>query len=167
MSGSRQTRKRGAAAGESNTRQDLAAMIVPLGRVLMRAELPVLEAHDLTMWGYVVLQALTSEPTRSQASLAEAIGADKTRLISTLDALQHDGLIARGPDPNDRRVHLLAITAKGSQIRHAAQTAIQKQEERLLATLPAGDRSGFMRILTNLSHQSPTQILQELGVVGG
>lgn len=164
MSGSRQTRKRGAAAGEGDTRPDLAAMIVPLGRVLMQAELPVLEAHGLTMWGYVVLQALKSEPTRSQARLAEAIGADKTRLIGTLDALQDDGLIVRGPDPDDRRVHLLAITAKGGQIRQAAQTAIQKQEERLLATLPAADRSVFMRVLTELSHLSPADLLQELGV---
>ena len=32
-------------------RKDLAAMIVPLGRTLMAAELPVLRRHGLTMWG--------------------------------------------------------------------------------------------------------------------
>ena len=130
MSGSRQTRKRGAATGDNDARQDLAAMLVPLGRVLMQAEMPILEAHNLTMWGYVVLQALRTEPTRSQASLAEAIGADKTRLIGTLDALQEAGLITREPDPSDRRVHLLAITDEGGRVRQSAQDGIQAQEAR-------------------------------------
>lgn len=164
MSGSRQTRKRGAATGEDNARQDLAAMLVPLGRVLMQAEMPVLQAHNLTMWGYVVLQALHAEPTRSQASLAEAIGADKTRLIGTLDALQQAGLITRGPDPADRRVHLLAITGEGARVRQSAQDGIQEQEERLLATLPATECSGFLRTLMRLSNLSPDELLHQLGV---
>src|SRR5438105_6184949 len=57
-------------------RRDLAAMVVPLGRALMAAELPVLRAHDISMWGYAVLLALGERPTRTQAALAAAIGAD-------------------------------------------------------------------------------------------
>jgi DNA-binding MarR family transcriptional regulator len=88
-------------------RRDLAAMIVPLGRSLMAAELPVLRAHDLSMWGYVVLLALTEGPTRTQAALAQAIGADKTRIIGVLDELQDRGLIERRPDPAHPRAHQL------------------------------------------------------------
>ena len=136
-------------------RPDLAAMIVPLGRALTAAELPVLRRHGLTMWGYVVLLALREEPVRTQAALAEAIGADKTRIIGVLDTLQRDGLIRRDPDPADRRARLLAITEEGIARRAAAQADIQRQEEHLLARLPAADRAGFIRALQTLAAFPP------------
>ena len=85
-------------------------MLAPLLRQLVAAEQPILDAHGLSMWGYVVLLALDRSPMRTQAALAEAIDADKTRIIRTLDDLQERGLIERHPDPDDRRVRLLAIT---------------------------------------------------------
>jgi DNA-binding MarR family transcriptional regulator len=132
-------------------RPDLAAMIVPLGRALVAAEQPVLDAHDLTMWAYVVLLSLGEQPTRSQAALAQAIGADKTRIIAVLDELAQRGLIRRNPDPDDRRVRLLSLTAKGRRLRDTVQSAIQAHEERLLARLPAADRRAFLRALQTLS----------------
>ena len=141
-----------------STRPDLAAMIVPLGRALTAAELPILRRHGLTMWGYVVLLALRGEPVRTQAALAEAIGADKTRIIGVLDELQRGGLIRREPDPADRRAHLLAITTSGKARRAAAQADIQRQEDRLLARLPAADRDGFLRALRTLAAFPPGQI---------
>src|SRR3954452_12351861 len=129
---------------ESARRRDLAAMIVPLGRALMAAELPVLRAHDVSIWGYSVLIALDDEPLRTQAALAESIGADKTRIIGVLDDLQGKGLILREPDPADRRVRLLSITPEGRRVRESVQAAIQEGEERLLALLPADDRRGFL-----------------------
>lgn len=132
-------------------RADLAAMMAPLGRALMAAERPVLDAHGLSMWGYAVLLGLAGEPVRTQAALAQAIGADKTRIIAVLDELQNAGLITRQPDPADRRAYLLSVTAKGRTVRDAAQAGIRAREERLLARLPAGDREAFLRALRTLS----------------
>jgi len=140
-------------------RKDLAAMIVPLGRALMAAELPVLRRHGLTMWGYVVLLALNEEPVRTQAALAESIGADKTRIIGVLDGLQQAGLITRAPDPADRRVHLLSLTAQGRRTRAAAQAGIQRQEERLLTQLAPDDRRGFLRGLQRLASMPPEDLV--------
>lgn len=132
-------------------RPDLAAMIVPLGRALVEAELPVLREHDLAMWGYVVLLGLGEQPTRSQSALAQSIGADKTRIIGVLDNLQQRGLILREPDPADRRAHTVTLTPKGRSVRDRAQTAIQANEDRLLANLSASDRRGFLRALRALA----------------
>ena len=126
-------------------RPDLAAMLGGLVRTLVALETPVLEEQRLSMWGYVVLSALDDGPVRTQAALAQAIGADKTRIIGTLDELQDAGLISREPDPADRRVRLLEITAAGRERRRAAQDRIQAKEERLLARLPAADRAAFLR----------------------
>jgi DNA-binding MarR family transcriptional regulator len=135
-------------------RPDLAAMLAPLLRDLIAAEQPVLDAHGLSMWGYIVLIALDRSPIRTQAVLAEAIGADKTRIIPTLDELQAQGFIERRPDPDDRRARLLTLTSAGREVKDAVQTAIQRGEERWLGTLSSGDRAVFLRILEQLTDQS-------------
>jgi DNA-binding MarR family transcriptional regulator len=132
-------------------RDDLAAMLRPLLRDLVAAELPILAAHDLSMWGYVVLNALDRSPVRTQTALAEAIGADKTRIIGTLDELQQRGYIERRPDPDDRRVRLLEITTAGRAVKNAVQSDIQRGEERLLAELTAEERKVFLRVLERLA----------------
>jgi DNA-binding MarR family transcriptional regulator len=132
-------------------RPDLGAMVMRFGRALIAMEEPILSTHDVSMWGYIVLSALRSEPTRTQAALARAIGADKTRLIAVLDTLQGRGLIARAPDPADRRVHLLDLTDAGRAKHAAIQADIRSAEERLLAALPEGDRAAFIRGLRALS----------------
>jgi DNA-binding MarR family transcriptional regulator len=136
-------------------RPDLGAMVVRLGRALIAMEEPILAAHGVPMWGYIVLSALRSEPMRTQAALARTIGADKTRLIAVLDSLQERGLIARAPDPADRRVHLLDLTDAGRGVYAAIRADIREAEERLLATLPAADRAAFVRALRALSPWPP------------
>jgi DNA-binding MarR family transcriptional regulator len=135
-------------------RRDLAAMMVPLGRALTAGEQPILHAHGLTMWAYVVLVALADQPIRTQAALADAIGADKTRIISVLDGLQGHGLIERSPDPSDRRGHVLSLTPAGRRLCRAAQTSIRGYERRLLDRLSAADRRGFLHGLARLSELS-------------
>jgi len=132
-------------------RPDLAAMLAPLLRELMAAEQPVLDAHGVSMWGYVVLLALDETPMRSQAVLAQAIGADKTRIIRTLDDLQDRGYIERTPDPDDRRVRLLSITAAGRRLKDAVQVDIQRGEEQWLGELSTEERRIFLKVLQRLA----------------
>ncbi len=133
-----------------DVRRDLAAMFVPLARALVAREEPALLAHDISMWGYVVLTALAEQPVRTQAALAQAIGADKSRIIGVLDDLQQRELIKRQPDLADRRVHLLSLTPAGDRLRRSVEAAIRASEEEVLATLPSGDREAFLRSLKSL-----------------
>jgi DNA-binding MarR family transcriptional regulator len=131
-------------------RRDLAAMLAPLARSLVTREAPALQAHGISMWGYVVLTALAEQPVRTQAALAQAISADKSRIIGVLDQLQQRGLIRRQPDASDRRVHLLSLTPEGERLRGSVQAAIRDSEEEVLATLPPADRDAFLRSLQAL-----------------
>ncbi|KUI02850.1 MarR family transcriptional regulator [Mycobacterium sp. IS-3022] len=132
-------------------RPDLAAMLAPLLRRLIALETPILASHDVSMWGYSVLVALDESPVRTQAALAEAIGADKTRIIPTLDELQAKGYIERRPDPADRRARLLAITEEGRALKDAVQAEIQRGEERWLSVLSAAERRAFLRALHEMT----------------
>jgi DNA-binding MarR family transcriptional regulator len=135
-------------------RPDLAAMLAPIGRALMAIERPILEANGLTMWGYSVLLALGDQPVRTQAALAEMIGADKTRIIPDLDELQRRGMIDRDPDPDDRRVRLVSITSAGRRARDRAQSEIQRGEDAMLAQFSTSDRRAFLHVARTLAQQT-------------
>ena len=136
-------------------RRDLAAMFAPLTRALIAREEPVLLAHDISMWGYIVLTALVEQPVRTQAALAQAINADKSRIIGVLDELQERGLIQRQPDEADRRVHLLSLTPAGDRLRRSVEAGIRRREEQVLAVLPPADRDAFLRSLKALYKHRP------------
>lgn len=125
-------------------------MVSRLSRQLIAAEQPILAAQSVSMWGYIVLTALDRTPLRTQAALARAIGADKTRIIGVLDDLQERGFIRREPDPADRRVHLLALTPAGRRLHARVRRAIRQAEERLLSQMSAADRQTFLRVLQAL-----------------
>lgn len=142
---------------EGAGRPDLGAMIGPLIRALIAMEQPILREHDLTMWAYAVLLQLEEQPIRTQAALAGAIGADKTRIIAVLDDLTERGLIRRQPDPADRRARLLSITPEGRDLRDTAQAEVQRQEEELLKHLPPAQRREFLSALRTLVDVLPGQ----------
>jgi DNA-binding MarR family transcriptional regulator len=136
-------------------RKDLAAMFAPLTRALIAREEPVLDAHGISMWGYIVLTALVEQPVRTQAALAQAIHADKSRIIGVLDELQERGLIHRQPDETDRRVHLLSLTPAGDRLRRSVEAGIRQEEEEVLALLSPADREAFLRSLKALYQRRP------------
>jgi DNA-binding MarR family transcriptional regulator len=142
----------------SDERPDLAAMLHPLLRALIAAEMPVLAEHDVSMWGYAVLTALDDTPVRTQAALAEAIGADKSRIIGTLDELQQAGLIDRTPDPNDRRVRLLSMSAKASGPRRTASSPPSRQP----TAKPSSAPSASCTTPTDV-HRAPTSTPSRTG----
>ena len=130
-------------------------MFAPLTRALITREEPVLQAHDISMWGYIVLTALVEQPVRTQAALAQAIHADKSRIIGVLDELQERGLIHRQPDEADRRVHLLSLTPAGDRLRRSVGAGIRQEEEEVLALLSPADREAFLRSLKALYERRP------------
>ena len=136
-------------------RADLGAMVLRLLRRLVALEQPILARHGVSMWAYIVLTALRDRPMRTQAALAASISADKTRLIPILDDLQRRDLIEREPDPADRRVRLLRLTAAGRRLQREVQADIRAEEDVLLGDLPAPDRDGFLAALQALSRGDP------------
>jgi MarR family transcriptional regulator for hemolysin len=73
----------------------------------VRARLP-----GMTCARCAVLIHLTQLGSGNQAALAHRLDITPITLVRLLDRLEADGLVARLPDPHDRRAHLLVPTAK-------------------------------------------------------
>jgi DNA-binding MarR family transcriptional regulator len=133
-------------------REDLGALFTRVSRRLIAAERPLLAAHGLTMWGYIVLNHLARGPAPTQLALASAIGHDKTRLIGLLDELERARLITRTPDPGDRRARIVHISERGRAAHTAAVADIRAMEQELLAELTAAERRTLLAVLPKLAY---------------
>ena len=101
--------------------------------------------------GYQVLVAAATEPAASQGAVARRLGVDRTVMTYLVDALEAAGLLARRPDPADRRHRLLVATAKGRRTVRTLEARLARAEEHLLAPLDAAARDRLRRLLQRVA----------------
>jgi DNA-binding MarR family transcriptional regulator len=75
-----------------------------------------LEPTGLTPPQFGALALLYRQDGQSQAALCERGSVDPNTMVGIVDRLEAAGLVRRGRDARDRRVHVLRITAKGRQV---------------------------------------------------
>ena len=99
------------------------------------------------------LRRIASRPMPMR-ELAALLVQDPPNLTPVVDDLERMGLVERQPHPTDRRVKLVAATAKGK--------ALAKRAEAILARPPDGltqlsdeDLATLARILSGLRHDAP------------
>jgi MarR family transcriptional regulator for hemolysin len=108
-----------------------------------------LEPLGVSNRGYHVLAtARTGEFT--QKELAEQIGLDKTTMVVTVDELEGKGLAERKPSSTDRRARVIAVTRAGERTVAQGQKLIDKIQNDVLESLPAGERKVFLEALGSL-----------------
>ena len=129
---------------------DLGWLFARLARRMMDVERPALERHGLSMWGYVVLSGVATSPGRPQIAVAQGVGLDRTSMVAVLDELEAAGLVARTPDPADRRARLLAPTPRGERTLTAVRADIRALEDELLARLSPAARKALRPALRTL-----------------
>ncbi|SDM70372.1 MarR family winged helix-turn-helix transcriptional regulator [Actinacidiphila guanduensis] len=117
--------------------EELGALLSGLLNVVVAREAPILKAHGLTMWEYVILSRLMGESGLTQKELARRSRRDPTRLIGHLDALDDRHLIAREVDGSDRRRRTVRLTAEGRDLVLATHRDIRQMETDLLGGLSA------------------------------
>jgi DNA-binding MarR family transcriptional regulator len=62
-----------------------------------------------------ILRMLRQSPGISQQQLAETLGMHASRLVAIIDMLESRKLVARAPNPEDRRLYSLHLTAGGTE----------------------------------------------------
>jgi len=110
----------------------------PLARVahaLVEAHNAALAPLALSMRSYAVLAMVSGGSVRSQLEIAQGVGLDKTTLVATLDDLERRGLVARKPDPEDRRARIVSITCEGERLLAKAGELVRAMEREMLAQM--------------------------------
>ena len=97
-----------------------------------------------------------AHPLRMNEVAAE-LGITARTITTLIDALEQDGLLARQPDPTDRRATLLTLTEQGkAQVKQLA-TVAERVSESLLASLQAPQRQQLRDILRQLIGHAQSQ----------
>lgn len=82
--------------------------------------------------------------------LAAHLGIAPRSATEVADALESAGLLARSPDPTDRRAVLLALTERGRHTVAAVRDRRRAAADQAVATLSPADRADLRRLLQTL-----------------
>jgi DNA-binding MarR family transcriptional regulator len=114
---------------------------------------PVYRAHGLEPGWHDVLATLrrTGPPYRLRVTdLTAAMMIGSSGTTKRLDRLEGAGLVARSPDPNDRRGTLIELTPKGLEAIDGVTAAHLDNERRLISGLSADEQARFVELLRKL-----------------
>lgn len=110
----------------------------PIGLALTRTSRAVSRAFDArlteaggTLPAWLVLLNLTTRPVANQRELAEAVGIQGATLTHHLNGMESAGLLTRRRDPANRRVHLVELTAAGTELFHRLRAAAVEHDRRI------------------------------------
>jgi MarR family transcriptional regulator for hemolysin len=104
---------------------------------------------DMSVKVYCVLKK-GIEGDFTQAQLAERAWLDKTTMVNVLDEMEQSGLATRTLSPTDRRVRVVAITAKGRAQLVRADALVEATYDEVLDTLSPVQKSKFLSALSCL-----------------
>jgi DNA-binding MarR family transcriptional regulator len=107
-------------------------LLLKIGKAAERRFAEALKPTGLTPRHLGVLFEVQACPT-SQQDLIETVGVDPSKLVGLLNDLEADGLIVRRRDPEDRRRHIVEVSAKGSaRLVDAKKTAAAVEADLLI-----------------------------------
>jgi DNA-binding MarR family transcriptional regulator len=98
-----------------------------------------------------VLLLVAANPGVNQTTVGNALGIDRSTLVSMLDRLEERKVIARTPSPRDRRSHALLLTAKGQEFLAALLPRLDRHEQRIASRLSAAERATLIGLLRRVT----------------
>jgi DNA-binding MarR family transcriptional regulator len=119
---------------------------------MVRAVNDEMSGCGLSMARTKVLVRLSEQGPTRQSVLAADFGLSPHSITDIVDALEHQGLAERRPDPTDRRAKLVAITKAGQGCLGVASAARERLLKQIFGALSQEDRAALLRLLDVLDH---------------
>jgi DNA-binding MarR family transcriptional regulator len=85
-----------------------------------------------------------------QTALGRMLVVNRSNVTGLVDRMEKAGLVVRSPDPTDRRVKQVSLTAHGRKVAEASEVPYFKRVERVLGALGAEERRALVRSLEKL-----------------
>src|SRR5215210_4852316 len=122
-------------------------LLALLGQEAMRRLRAAHTAHNLKPRQFEILGLLHDHGGLAQRELMQTMGVDPSILVTLLNPLEADGLVARERDPGDRRRHLVTLTPAGERQLASASRAQKETEDTLFASLDGDQREDLRALL--------------------
>lgn len=91
---------------------------------------------------------------RTPAELAEAAGVTRATMTGLIDTLERDGLVKREPDPKDRRMMSVRLTAKAERFLRDLLPSHFRVMNALMHALSEPERKTLVRLLAKICSQA-------------
>ena len=143
---------------DGHARLSLGLLPALLGYHLRRAQTAVFKDfaaavgsdEDITPGLFGMLQVIAANPGLTQSRLADAMGVDRSTIVTVVDQLEARGLLARKPSQRDRRSHSLQVTAKGRPALRRIEERVLRHERDFAQALSDDELQTLIRLLIRL-----------------
>jgi DNA-binding MarR family transcriptional regulator len=112
------------------------------------------EESGFELYDYSLLAILGEGARETQATIADALALDPSRLVALLDSLEQRNMVARQRDPLDRRRHVVSITDTGRRELARLREIVRQLEDEFFAPLDAASREALHPMLVQLASQN-------------
>jgi MarR family transcriptional regulator, transcriptional regulator for hemolysin len=130
--------------------QNIGFFLNDVARLLRRNFNRRAQAMGLSLAQWRALAHLSREEGVNQVTLAESLEVQPITLTRLLDHLQEAGLVARRPDPGDRRALRLYLTPKAQPLIARMRSLAEKAREEAMTGLPKGARNALLDTLQRM-----------------
>ena len=157
------TNNRSAKRAKAKNGEGLKLDLLPelLGYRLRQAQLSVfrdfaetMASDGLTPGQFGLLTLIGANPGLNQSRLAEAIGVDRSTMVTALNRLEGRGWIERAPSPSDRRAFEVSLTPAGQAVFARSKRRVRTHEKRIAAALSPTQHQTLMTLLDALAPKS-------------
>jgi MarR family transcriptional regulator for hemolysin len=124
--------------------------LAQVARIVSRAFDAALVESGGSLPVWLVLVALKSRQRANQRELAEAVGIQGPTLTHHLGAMEAAGLVTRRRNPQNRRDHLVELTAAGDALFFRLRAVAAEFDQRLRAGFSDDDVAQVEAMLTRL-----------------
>jgi DNA-binding MarR family transcriptional regulator len=91
---------------------------------------------------------------RTPAELADAAGVTRATMTGLIDTLERDGFVKREPDPDDRRMMSVRLTAAGERFLREFMPGHFQAVASLMSPLSEAERKTLVRLLGKLQQHA-------------
>jgi|ERR1035438_2163952 DNA-binding MarR family transcriptional regulator len=99
---------------------------------------------------FKLLRVLSSGAPIKQGFIADLLGQTEASISRQINLLIDKNLITKNVDPHNKRVRLIAITAKGKKITEASDEVLNRYHKNILAEISSKQRLELLKSLEDL-----------------
>lgn len=136
---------------------ELGELLIGASRAFTRQGLADFQAHGLSPSRVRLIVALAAVGGIRMSGLARQLGVTNRAVTGLVDALEGEGVVARRPDPDDRRAVWLELTPAGAALADKIERLQREVSEEIFAVLAQDERDQLAVLLRRFIHRQPGQ----------